>query len=527
MNKHRIHLRAAVLFLLFVSSFAYAQPELDISFNGTGKVMTDVGAGSDTAYEVLVQPDHKIIAVGSANTTYFVLARYNPNGSLDTTFGDNGKVITDFDSNAIAEAAFAAALQPDGKIIAAGFGAIIHPGPAYFALARYNTDGSLDQSFGSGGKVSTSIVQNMHHIRGVALAPDGKIVVAGDYFSNTWNTTQSLIVRYHPNGLPDNSFGSGGIVTDSRGFNQGDSNTPWSVAVQPDGKVVTGGSFSPSVSVTGGDVTMVRYNENGAYDTSFGSGGRVLIPSPTVSEVISSIALLSDGRIVAAGESGQDFLVMRFNADGSPDVTFDGDGRVTTPVAGTSKARSVIVRPNGKIFVSGASFTAAQGFAAASYNTDGSLDTSFSGDGKLAFGFEGAFATRAHGMAIDGLGRIALGGVASDNFAVARLYTIDPVPVTVTGQTVNMEGTPLRSIRVGLTGQDGQTRWAVTSAFGFFVFDNVPTGQTYTLFVRGSKHYSFETRTFGLNEAIDSITLIGSSLQPGRAGNAVSKAAKK
>jgi hypothetical protein len=72
-----------------------------------------------------------------------------------------------------------------------------------------------------------------------------------------------------------------------------------------------------------------------------------------------------------------------------------------------------------------------------------------------------------------------------------------------------MEGTPLRNIRVGLTGQDGQTRWAITSAFGFFVFDNVPTGQTYTLFVRGSKHYFFETRTFGLNEAIDNLSLIG------------------
>ena len=126
-------------------------------------------------------------------------------------------------------------------------------------------------------------------------------------------------------------------------------------------------------------------------------------------------------------------------------------------------------------------------------------------------------------MGIDSLGRLVLGGTSGPSgidtsFALARLYTLDPAPVSVTGQTVDPQGTPLRNIRVGLTCQDGQTRWANTSAFGYFVFDNVLTGQTCTLFVRGSKHYSFETRDFGLNEAIDNLALIGTPLQhrPGR-----------
>jgi uncharacterized delta-60 repeat protein len=284
----------------------------------------------------------------------------------------------------------------------------------------------------------------------------------------------------------------------------GSENIAQAIAIQPDGRIVTGGYFRQSFfSSSGADAKVMRFYPNGALDSSFGSSGRVIISSPTIGEAVNAVAILPDGRIIAAGYSGQDFLVMRFNASGTPDTTFGGGtGRVTTPMGSGSQANSVIVKPNGKILVSGSSsFTSS---AVAYYNGDGSLDTSFSDDGKLVSSLGSA-----EGMALDGLGRIVLGGSSGGMFGVTRLYTLDPVPVTVTGQTVTMEGTPLRNIRVGLTGQDGQTRWAITSAFGFFVFDNVPTGQTYTLFVRGSKHYFFETRTFGLNEAIDNLSLIG------------------
>lgn len=509
MSKPSIRSILGIAFLLCSLTVASAQPEVDISFNGTGKVMTDFSGGTDVAIEVLVQSDQKIVVVGSAGSSFFALARYNTNGSLDTTFGNNGRVITDFDPLGGSEGAAAAVLQPDGKIIVAGYVAIVNPGESYFAVARYNTDGSLDQTFGSGGKASAFIVQHVHRVRGVALGQDGKIVVVGEYFAAN-QTTQSLIVRFTPSGSLDGTFGSGGKVTDIRGVGLADRNVPRSVAIQPDGKVVTSGAFYQNMSSSSGDdVTMVRYNENGTYDTSFGSGGRLLIPSPGVSESINAIALLPDGRIAGAGRSGQDVLLLRFNANGSLDMTLDGDGRVTTAIINNTQAHSIMIRPSGKMLVSGQTFTAAQGMIVIYYNADGSLDTSFSGDGKLAFGFEGSFATAAHGMAVDGLNRIVLCGTSGDQFAVARLYTAEPTPVTVFGRTTSPEGQPIRGITVGLTNQLGETRWAITSNFGYYQFDNVPTGQTYTLFVSGSKRYTFETRTFGLNEAIDNLDLIG------------------
>jgi uncharacterized delta-60 repeat protein len=497
--------------ILGVFTTASGQGELDISFNGTGSVMTDFGVSTSSVASILVQPDQKIVEVGATNQggfTYFALTRYNPNGSLDTSFGDNGRIVTDFDPNGPTEGAGAAVLQPDGKIIAAGYVALSNPGPSYFALIRYNPDGSVDTSFGNGGKVSTSIVQHVHRISGAALSPDGKIVVAGLYFAGS-QTTESLIVRYNPNGSLDTSFSGDGIVTDTRGGNLGDANAPSSVAIQPDGKVITGGAYTRSLSVTGGDVTLVRYNADGTYDFSFGSGGRLLIPSPTVSEAIRAIALLPDGRIVAAGESGADFLLMRFNADGSPDVTFDGDGRLTTAIVNGSRASSLLLRPSGKIFLSGSSSTAAQGIVAASYNADGSLDTSFSGDGKFSLGFAGSFTTGANAMAIDGLNRIILGGTAANKFLAIRLYTLEPTLVSVVGRTITPEGTPIRGVTIGLTNQLGETRWAITSNFGYYRIDGVPTGQTYTLFARDSKRYTFETKVFGLNEAIYNLDLFG------------------
>lgn len=490
-----------ILLVLSLTGFGNAQPELDISFNGTGRVNPDFGV---FAAEVLIQADQKMVAVGQSgdatnSSTVFALTRYNTDGSIDTAFGTNGRVLTDFNPNAATEAAFAAALQPDGKIVAAGFVAIFNPGEAYFALARYNVDGSLDQTFGSGGKVTTSVWTHLHHIRGVAIAPDGKIVAAGDYISPSF-TTETLIIRLQADGSPDFSFGNAGKVTDVRGFNLGDSNGARGVAVQPDGRIVTCGAFTVNQS---SDATLARYHTNGASDF------KIVVPSPSVDEIIHAVAIQPDGKIVAVGESGNDFLVLRYTSLGAPDPTFDGDGRVTTPVFSTSKAQSVIIMPNGKLLVSGYSFAAAQGMLFAVYNPDGSLDTTYSGDGKLSFGFPGSFTTHAYGMAVDALNRVVLAGQARDKFALARLYTLEPVPVSVSGRTLTQGGQPIRGITVGLSNALGETRWAITSPFGSFQFDNVPTGQTYTLFVRGAKRHTFPSRDIGLNEAVSDADLIG------------------
>jgi uncharacterized delta-60 repeat protein len=502
------------IFLLSIFSClctaAGAQPELDITFNGTGRVTTQLSSGgSDSVSSVLVQADNKIIAVGtyaaSSSPRYFALTRYNTNGALDSSFGDHGTVLTDFNANAPNEGALAAAIQPDGKVIAAGYVSIISPGEGYFALARYNTNGSLDTTFGNGGKVLTAIVQHINTAYAVAVGQDGKIAAAGEYFNSPG--FQTLIARYSATGALE------GTMTDHRGFGQGDENVPMAVTIQPDGKILTAGYYrSNSSGPSGADITMLRFTANGAPDTSFAGTGRLLIPS-AVNEFLMSVAVQADGRIVAGGSSASDFLVMRFNADGSPDLTFGGGtGRATTPMGGFSQANSVIVKPNGKILAAGnVAITGQQNFAVAYYNADGSLDTSFSGDGKLTFNF-GGMPSLARGMALDGLGRIVLGGYASIMFGVARLYTVEPVPVTVTGRTLLQNGQPIKGINMALTNQAGETLYAFTSPFGYFQFQ-VPTGQTYTLSV-SSKRYTFETRVFGVNEAIDNLSLTGTPIEP-------------
>ena len=491
---------------------ARGQAELDLSFNGTGKVTTDFSAGSDVAYDVLVQSDDKIIAVGISNQgadpSTFALARYNTNGSLDTSFGVNGKVITDFDAGRGYEGAFAAVLQSDGKILATGYVKASFNGFGSFGVARYNTDGSLDTAFGTGGKVITDIGPIMNAARAIAVGQDGKIVVAGDYWGPNSNP-QTFIARYSANGTLE------GTITDNDGTGLTDANIPLGVAIQPDGKILTVGYLMTGPFST--DAKLLRYNANGSADTTFGGGdGRLTLFTQDM-DFLEAVTIQPDGRIVAVGTQGPDFLVVRLNADGSPDSTFGGgDGRATAFLGGGAHANSVVVRPNGKILVAGSASPNSQSFGVVYFNSDGSLDTSFSGDGILYFSFDGG-GTSGNGMALDSIGRIVLGGSWNNMFAVARLYTLDPFPVSVSGQATTPDGAPIRGVRVGLTDQTGMTRWAVTSNFGYFSFDNVPTGQTCNLFVRGSKTYIFESIDIALNEAATNMVLIGTPREESKA----------
>lgn len=503
--------------LLVGFSEAYSQPELDISFGGTGTVATDIADGTDVANAVLIQPDKKIVSVGTTNLQfspqYFALSRHNPDGTIDTAFGTNGRVTLDLDPSAPNEGAYAAALQPDGKIVAAGYANFTNPTIGNFAIARYNTDGTLDQTFGSGGWVLTSLNHRITEIRGVAIAPDGKIVAAGFYFNGT--NFQTLIASYSAGGVLE------WTKTDIHGSASGVFNAAASIALQPDGKILTGGSFFTNED--GSDVSLVRYNPDGSYDTSFGVAGRIVVPSFSTEEFINAISIMPDGRIIAAGGSGPDFLLMRFLANGDPDMSFGKGGRTSVATNGESQAKGIYLRPNGKILLGGSNFVSEQGLVAVSFNADGSLDTSFSGDGVLIFTFDGYIGVGANAMAVDHLGRPILAGSASTRFALARLYTPDPEPVTLSGRTVTPDGTPIRGIRVGLTDSSGQTRWTITNPFGIFQFENVTTGQTCNLQVRGAKRHTFDLLNIGFNEAT-SVDLVGTP-RPEKQVTAKAKAA--
>ena len=224
---------------------------LDPTFGSAGKVTTDFAGGSDLAFGVALQPDGKIVAAGTATRgatifSDFALARYNPDGSLDATFGSGGKVTTDFTGNF--DQANAVALQPNGKIVAAGS---TGDGTSHdFALARYNPDGSLDATFGSGGKVITDFTGGSDQAFGVALQPNGKIVAAGT--AHTGTILEFALVRYKKHGGLDPSFGSGGkVTTDFTGSND----VAGGVALQPDRKIVAVGHAGTANS----DFALARY----------------------------------------------------------------------------------------------------------------------------------------------------------------------------------------------------------------------------------------------------------------------------
>lgn len=498
-----------LLLILCLAGAVSAQPELDITFNGTGKVATDFTDNMDVPHELLIQPDGKIVAVGHANTNvspqYFALARYNVDGSLDTSFGDNGKVLTDFDKTTVNEGALAGVLQPDGKIIAAGFVNVFSPGEGYFALVRYNPNGSIDTSFGNNGRVRISQRPHMHFVRAIALAPDGKIIVAGDYFT-ALSTTETLVYRLDTSGSVDGSFGSQGRYASSHGSTMGDANLPKAMAVMPDGSIVIAGTFNKNLSAT--DPVITRLTADGLPYPGFGSQGRLQFSTPNISDSFNGVTVTPDGRIVAVGTSDSRFHIVRMFGNGMLDISFSDDGQVTTQ-AMLGTANSVFARPGGKLFVTGSGYENMTSFGAAAYNFNGSLDTSFSDDGMLVFNFGGT-RTEATCATVDSLGRILIGGLNNhDQFAIARLYTPDPVAVTVDGRAMTEGGIPLRNTVIVITDTAGQYRTTVTSALGYFMFDNVMTGQTYAVEAL-SKRHDFQSKVIGVNEAVRNLEFIGS-----------------
>jgi uncharacterized delta-60 repeat protein len=321
---------------------------LDASFGTGGKVTTDFGGRFGGARSVALQPDGKIVAAGGLVIGLFndfVVARYNSNGTLDTSFGTGGKVITDF---GVSADAMSVGLQPDGKIVVAGSANL--NGGENFEVVRYNSNGTLDATFGTDGKVTTTFgvpQQGFSYALGYSLAlqQDGKIVLAGQAFLNGAYTF--ALARYNSNGTLDATFGTGGTVTTAFGQNA----VAFSVAVQPDGKIVTAGFGSFKFA-------LARYTSNGTLDPTFGTGGQVTTAIAGLNDGAERLALQGDGKIVVAGRSyiNGDFhsALVRYNSNGTLDAGF---GTVTAIFGGDSDDMSIALQPDGKIVVSGYSFT--------------------------------------------------------------------------------------------------------------------------------------------------------------------------
>ena len=337
---------------------------LDTSFGSGGTVTTVIGSSNDFAYSTAIQSDGKIVAAGyslNGSNSDFALARYNVDGSLDTSFGSGGKVTTAI--GLYEDFAYSTAIQRDGKIVVAGYS--FNGSNDDFALARYNVDGSLDTSFGSGGKVTTAIGSS-DEIYSVVIQSDGKIVASG----NSWNGSNDdfALVRYNVDGSLDTSFGSGGKVTTAIGPANDYAD---SVVIQSDGKIVVAGA---SWNGENNDFALARYNVDGSLDTSFGIGGKVTTAIGSASDQALSMAIQSDGKIVAAGfsenESDDDFALVRYNVDGSLDTSFGIGGKVITAIGSSfDYAYSVAIQSDGKIVAAGHSWNGSDDdFVLARYN---------------------------------------------------------------------------------------------------------------------------------------------------------------
>jgi uncharacterized delta-60 repeat protein len=289
-----------------------------------------------------LQPDGSILVAGTAFSNGptdddFAVVRYTSAGQLDPGFGAGGIVTTDFGSpdSGITRAldrAGALVLQPDGKLVLAGF---THSEQQAFAAARYNPDGSLDSGFGRGGKVL--VVASEPQVASVALQGSGDLVLAGSSASSR-GTAPFALVRLHADGRPDETFGNGGLVTTTF---EGSRSGARAVVALPDGKLIAGGAKFGAPGAQGDALpesgfALARYTLDGHIDSSFGTAGKALTDLGDAGAIPLSLAVQPDGKILAAG--------LVFFQVPAPAATgaLDGALRVAVPLAGLAAAMALI-----------------------------------------------------------------------------------------------------------------------------------------------------------------------------------------
>jgi uncharacterized delta-60 repeat protein len=487
----------------FVTPVALATPgDLDSTFGSAGWVTTDFESSAETAAAMALQSDGKIVAAGwttSDGSDYdFALARYTSAGALDSTFGSGGKVRTDFGPDN--DAVHGVAIQTDGKIVVAGTDGYD------WALARYTVAGALDTTFGSGGKVVTSFNEFRESANAVAIQPDGKIVAAGFTFDG--GTFPFALARYTPTGTLDTTFGSGGKVTTSFGSTLEADDEAEALAIQSDGKIVAvGSSFQNGSSEN--DFAVARYTPSGQLDTTFGGDGTVTTAIGLLTDNAEAVALQSDGKIVVAGLSripprGYDFALARYTTGGALDSAFGTGGKVATDFGSAyDEAFATAVQADGKIVAAGFDYTGSvQQFGLARYTAAGVLDPSFGAGGKVSALF--GLSAHAEAMVIQPDGRIAATGAtyngSDDDFALAR-FLGDPVNVTTDVSIVSSPSPGAFSPASATVAPGGSVKWTNTTAIthtstgdaplSFWDSGNLTQNQTFTKAFAAAGAYAY------------------------------------
>src|SRR5438552_2786879 len=437
---HYRAISATVIILTFFVSVQMAQAadgDLDPTFGTGGMETTDLNYSTYIANAMAIQADGKVVVVGQTykNNDYsnedFAVTRYNTNGTLDNTFGNGGKVRTDFPG--LAAVPSSVVIQTDGKIVVAGGAFPLFTFAGNFEVVRYNSNGSLDRSFGNGGIVTTTFPQGSYAFD-VALQPDGKIIAAGtvfvDFNPGEMSDTDFALARYNSDGSLDTTFGNGGMVTTDFFGNEDDA---FSILIQPDGKIVAVGSANDPATFY--DFAAARYLSNGTIDTTFGVAGKVSTDFGDQNfDRARSAALQADGKIVAAGfaisQNGgvQNFAVARYTSNGVLDTTFSRDGKTQIDFGNCCQsATKVLLQSDGKIITVGGSNgeSSEDDFLLARLNSRGSLDATFGVGGEVRTSF-GDLNGGANGATLQSDGKIVAVGFQAtfsnqwSNFALAR-----------------------------------------------------------------------------------------------------------
>jgi uncharacterized delta-60 repeat protein len=411
--------------------------DLDPTFGTGGKVLTDfVGPIDASAAATVIQPHGKIVVAGTGiltneNLPYrdFLLARYNPDGSLDATFGNSGLVNTEFfgyGQYQYRQAVSGLAVGPDGKIVVIG----AHQGSStlLFGVARYTANGVLDPTFGGGGTVATVVGVPT----GVVIQPDNKIIVVGNMLQPNGSPEYAIVARFNIDGSLDSTFGTGGEIVASN-------TSAEAVALQIDGKIIVVGAFSSNSFSFNSSAFIERFNPNGSPDSGFNTGALATL----YTSVANGVVLQGDGRILITCPFGyptapKPFLV-RLNSDGTIDTTFGNNGHVVEAVSATGialqsdgsldstfgsggiaalaiSAAGLLIQGDGKIVVVGGGIN----FAAERLDSNGAIDTTFGTGGQVTTGFNGTIASTADSVVIQTDGKIIVAGSAANEVALVR-----------------------------------------------------------------------------------------------------------
>lgn len=400
--------------------------ELDISFAGDGIATSHFApVGVDHAMGVAIQPNGRIVIVGSTQqdlATSVALARFMPDGTPDPDFGAGGQVVTPIgvDPLLISDGAMAVALQPDGKIVVAGYSWANGSGDR-FVVARYDIDGLLDPDFGTDG-IQINALLNGGRLTSVAIRDDGYIVACG-VVNEAPSNEMFIAARYTPDGTPDATFDGDGFATIDI---TPDDDAGNDIALEPSGDILITGYCSGGNDM---GMALVRLATNGSLDPSLDGDGILITQLSTDQDAAYSVVRQpTDGKILVGGVTTfmpMVFIVVaRYNSDGSLDNTFAGDGIFQSPHPGLNFPGNMVLAPDGRIVIGG---TWATNFLVAIVNPDGTADMGFDDDGVVTT----SFGQNAYGndLALDASGKAILVGSSGqglptgNDFVVLRYHT--------------------------------------------------------------------------------------------------------